>query len=124
VNCQSRGKLTTDFWQFTQKNKMASVGCPLNCCVTIGILQTSQPNVPRDFAQYATPGEVEAESNFFNFLINKRIQSKKKKPSHCQIWRTSFYIDEFDTVQTVVLRCAIFKGIVSRDGLSTESIGV
>jgi hypothetical protein len=43
------------------KNKMASV-CSLRIgCATIGILQPSQRDMPRDFAQYATVGEIEAE---------------------------------------------------------------
>jgi hypothetical protein len=44
-----------------RKNKMASVGSSPNGCATIGISQPSQRIVPRDFAQYATVGEVEVE---------------------------------------------------------------
>jgi hypothetical protein len=44
------------------KNKMVSVASSRNGCATIGTPQLSQHNVPRDFAQYVTDWEVEAES--------------------------------------------------------------
>jgi hypothetical protein len=44
------------------KNKMVNVGRSLNGCATIGISQPSHDYMPRDFAQYARVGEVQAES--------------------------------------------------------------
>jgi hypothetical protein len=49
------------FWQFAQKNKMASVGSWRNGCMTIGILRPSQPDMPKDVTRYATVGEGDAE---------------------------------------------------------------
>jgi hypothetical protein len=45
-----------------EKNKMANVGSSHNGCAKLGTQQPSQRDMPRDFAQYATIGEVEAES--------------------------------------------------------------
>jgi hypothetical protein len=39
---------------------MASVGISHNGCATIGTLRPSQHDIPRDFAQYAIVGEIDA----------------------------------------------------------------
>jgi hypothetical protein len=58
---------------FRAKNKIASVGSARNDCVTIGILQPSQHNMPRDFARYATVGEVEAELKQYPLYLENQF---------------------------------------------------
>jgi hypothetical protein len=52
------GKMDHRLVEVCAKTKMVSVGSSRNGCVTIGISQPSQRDMPRDFAQYATVGEV------------------------------------------------------------------
>jgi hypothetical protein len=46
----------------TKKKNLARIGSSHNGCATIGILQPSQRDMPKDFVLYATVGEVEAYS--------------------------------------------------------------
>jgi hypothetical protein len=58
ANSQSRGNWTTDLWQFAQKTRWLVLAVR----AMVGMSQPSQRNVPRDFVQQATVGEVEVES--------------------------------------------------------------
>jgi hypothetical protein len=82
-------------------NKTANVGSSRHCLCNLAISQPPQSNMPRD--------------------LRDMPKSAPSLSKICRIWRTCFYIEGCDTVQTVALKWPIFK---QKKGCATISLGL